>query len=145
MRINDLFNSFIVVAALSASACDGVDDPEARDRMLAGDLEDADDADDADLDLKAADDEPDRDDRTAKPTPEDDSPALPELPLADENDPAAGPPGTVCCANCGADNWDIYYNLGTGDNCNARGWDYCASHFGGVLINAEWFPPSYCY
>ena len=128
MQLSNLFYSLLASGALTIVACDGVDDAQERDLVVA----DADNADDADAD--------EREEQVVKAVPSvQDGAGAEELELKAAEQVSEGPPGTCCAADCGGDGSHAYYLLGTADDCNHRAAEFC-SWYGWSLIDAEWLP-----
>jgi hypothetical protein len=130
MSYISLCKHLIVACAVTLTACDGIDGESQRD--LAVEHEGADPAL-SDAKRVVEQDAPEEHERI-------DEADWSELDISDDADPAAGPPGTTCCADCG-DGWSGWYNLGTADNCNGRATAFCNQNSWSI-INAEWLP--YC-
>lgn len=123
MRISHCFSVLIAAAALTGAACDGVDEMD-DDRSV-----------DAVADERVADEDLREVPRAEKPGVVEHAPDE----LSDDVDPASGPPGYCCFAQCGDDD-PGWYNIGTANECNHRAAQFCAGLGPYSLIDAEWFP-----
>ena len=128
MKYTNFCKSLLFTCTVGLAACDAVDDQSSR--SYRGDIDESDDRT-PESRLKVEDVPEEVDGIEADWS---------EFDITDHEDGVAGPPGKTCCVDCG-DGWSGWYNLGTADNCNGRGANFCHQNWW-YFINAEW--RSYC-